>query len=189
MSSWMQDEPHNPNAAEEAVCWKKLAARIRAIDPDAAQEWVELQWRATWLLLRHRLGASATPDLARTALAEAVDEVRAGRIEEPVQLVGWLQRFAGRVQPDLPLRRVAVEATAGGFSVARMSDLLKATPPRKREALRRFYIGGEDAVRIRLDLDLSSAEFIELRTQFRGALARKGCDAEGSTRTQASGAA
>ena len=161
------------DAAVEATRWRELAAKIRAVDPDAAQEWVDRQWRAVWLLLRRKIGASATPDLARSALSEAVLEVRTGRIADPADLTAWLRMFAGRFVPERPLSRIGEDAARAGLPVSPLVDALRASGQRERQALARYYLEGHTPERICRELDFTASEFQELRLRMRTMVGRK----------------
>jgi hypothetical protein len=172
------------DAAVEAVRWRELAGRIRAVDPDAAQEWVDRQWRAVWLLLRRKIGASATPDLARSALSEAVIEVRTGRIADPADLTAWLRTFAERFAPERPLSRIGEDAARAGLPVTPLVDALRESEQRERQALARYYLEGHTPERIGRELDFTASEFQELRLRMRNIVGRKPIASEAEMRVR-----
>jgi hypothetical protein len=170
--------------------WLNLAARLRSSEPEAAVEWVNQQWRPVWLLLRRRMGDAATPALARNALTDAMDQVRGGKIERPAQLIDWLSRWALRHKRgtgDGPSAPPAVEPGA------HLTEVLSRCEPRERQALHRYYIGGQPAERIASDLGFSKDEFLDLRVRIRAVVAnirrRKTAGAVSDVRTRTAGSA
>ncbi|HUF79890.1 MAG TPA: hypothetical protein VMN03_02050 [Burkholderiales bacterium] len=186
------DSPKNglrPDVSLEAARWRELAAKIRGVDPDAAQEWVERQWRAVWVLLRRRIGACATPDLARSALSEAVIEVRSGRMAEPADLTAWLRTFAGRFAPQRTLTGIGEDAARAGIPVTRLVDALRQSGQRERQALARYYLEGDTAERIGRELDFTDSELQELRLRMRALARRRPSDSEAGQRVRNAGVA
>ena len=164
--------------------WQQLADRIRGSDPDAPGEWVNLQWRAAWLLLRRRLGAAATPELARAALAEAVLEVRSGTLDGPRHLVAWLSGFAARHE-TVSATRLSNHASPLALQISRLADALRNCDPRDRDALRRYYFDGQTPEQVAHDLGLTDDEFRKVRVRLRAVVSqtpRKPADTTGASK-------
>jgi hypothetical protein len=178
-----------PDLSAEQARWIALIRQIRQADADAAQQWVDQQWRAVWLLLRRRLGAAATPELARTALGDAVTEVRAGRITGPGHLIRWLNQFALSFDAGEALPRPEGEPGAERFPVSRLVDELRKARADDREALRRYYVGGQSLEQLGQDLNIDRAQFLALRIRMRALVSRKPLAGAHPGRTRTAGAA
>jgi DNA-directed RNA polymerase specialized sigma24 family protein len=162
-----------PDLDSQRTRWEHLVQKLRAADAGAAGEWVEQHWRGVWLLLRRRLGASATPDLARTALAEAVTHVRTGEISRPSDLVAWVHGFACQFQPRTKWSELERQAEDEAFPISSLVDALRDAGAKQREALRRHYLHGESLEQLGKELGIDKAQFLSLQMRLRALGRRK----------------
>jgi hypothetical protein len=106
-------------------------------------------------------------------LNEAVVEVRAGRIAGPGQLIGWLNQFSLRFEPEDTLGDAGRGEAQEGFPISRLVDALRQAGPNQREALRRYYLDGEAAEQAQQDSKINPDEFQALRIRMRALVSRK----------------
>lgn len=175
---------HVANASEtqlEARVSADLVARIGRGDGTAEQEMVARYERGLGFLLRRRTGdPELALDLCQDTFRIAIEKLRAGPLNEPERLAGYLRGVAVNLVVGLErktARRATtpdsdkVEATADrgpgpfddvssrqvGDAVRRL--LAELRTPRDREILTRLYLEEDDKESICRDLGIDSTHF------------------------------
>ncbi|MCB1609952.1 MAG: sigma-70 family RNA polymerase sigma factor [Xanthomonadales bacterium] len=166
----------DPVAALEAV-----ARRVSAGDRSAEGEFVRLTRFALWMILvRRGCSRDEAEDLAQEALIVAINRLRAGEIEDPARINGYLLRTAlfirrGNQRKLAESRTVYSDDSMDAFADEKADPLANCDrdqreqllqralgwlgQARDRELLRRHFLLQQDKREVCADLGLSAEHF------------------------------
>lgn len=175
-----QEQLKQPRS-DDAQALEALALRIMAGDRAAEGEFVKLTRFALWMILVKRgCGRDQAEDLTQEALMVAISRLRAGEIDDPSRINGYLLRTALYLQRGAQRRlseaRTVYDAEnldlfADGkadplaeIDASQRQQLLRKAlewlrQPRDREVLRRHYLLEQDKREVCAELGLSLEHF------------------------------
>jgi DNA-directed RNA polymerase specialized sigma24 family protein len=168
-----ESSPHDETFAE-------LARRIQAGDRTATQTFRSMFLPGIEFLLRRKLERSPTAVEAARVLAEAIQEIEAG---SPANAISLPQLVARTIHRLYPSSTGSQESRAEDPHMNRVANSVLATKtPLEQDILRRYYVLGEsaDKIRMHLRIDLRTVEqtIASARAEFWGK--RQGSSAGGN---------
>lgn len=148
-----------------------LAEDLRAGRANAERAFAGALRRGVELILARRMPCRAARELAERLLWRAASAVRRGEIAEPVDLVRFVHAAAGAgvagVARDLPADDSPTEEMVSREHVDVLKEVLAQSSEKDMEALRRFYVNGENLAEVLDHMKVSAEEFCRLKARLR----------------------
>lgn len=142
-----ESSPHDETFAE-------LARRIQIGDRTATQVFHSMFLPGIEFLLRRRLEGSTIAAEAARVMAAAIQEIEAA---SPAQAISLPQLVARTIHKLYPSSKGSQESRAEDAHMKRLANsILAARNPLEQDILRRYYVLGESADKIRTHLRINS---------------------------------
>lgn len=180
-------------ACPDSADYRRLVDGVAKGDDHATSELVTRFQRGLVWFLSSQVAPDAE-DLAQDVLLEAIAAIRAGRLDDPDRLAGYIraiahhkvcakigeyrtqrERFVDVLRFPLPANQVGPEEQV---IINQRSELalkmLNELRPRDREVLRRFYLDGQSPEQICREMGLSDTQFRLLKSRAKERVAKLG---------------